>query len=511
MSCKELSLGGFIDEMKDVSEGSHSRKFCFVVGAGASRTSGIPSGKELVDLWNRELLNRNKEDYLGWKEKFGITDENKYTHYSRYYEKRFESCPRDGYNSLEKLMDQAKPSSGYVMLAYMLARTEHNVAITTNFDHLTEDSINYYFQELPRVIGHESLAPYIGTKIKRPTILKIHRDLLFDPHNKVDEVETLHEKWVAALDIIFEEYHPVFIGYAGNDNSLMDYLIAKSEQFSSNKLCFPYWMLYENDKLDGKIETFLEQSNGYFVKHGGFDEVLYLMAAKFGYTLPTEEEFIGESKTRYTSLQKAIHKFTELATQKENLKERQPDSKIIEAVQKVSGGEKQQNPYTKASMLFLSKKYEEALSEMQKAIDADPNNARYHNLLGYMLHSMKRYDEALVAKQKAVELEPNNHLYLANLGATLHNLKRYDEALVAEQKAVELEPNNPLYLASLGATLHDLKRYDEALVAKQKTVELEPNDPLYLDNLGITLHALKRYDEALVATQKAKELGYIDE
>ena len=58
---------------------------------------------------------------------------------------------------------------------------------------------------------------------------------------------------------------------------------------------------------------------------------------------------------------------------------------------------------------------------------------------------MKRYDEALTETQKAVELEPNNAEYRNSLGITLHNMKRYDEALIEKQKAVELEPDNKMY------------------------------------------------------------------
>lgn len=55
-----LSLKGFINEMKDVSGGPHPRRFCFVLGAGASRTSGIKTGQELVKIWDRELCERNE-------------------------------------------------------------------------------------------------------------------------------------------------------------------------------------------------------------------------------------------------------------------------------------------------------------------------------------------------------------------------------------------------------------------------------------------------------------------
>ena len=51
MSYEEITLSGFMKEMKEVSSGPHSRKFCFVLGAGASKESGIKSGQELVDIW----------------------------------------------------------------------------------------------------------------------------------------------------------------------------------------------------------------------------------------------------------------------------------------------------------------------------------------------------------------------------------------------------------------------------------------------------------------------------
>ena len=46
MSYEELSLSSFIKEIKDVTTGTHPRKFCFVLGAGASKTSGIKSGQD---------------------------------------------------------------------------------------------------------------------------------------------------------------------------------------------------------------------------------------------------------------------------------------------------------------------------------------------------------------------------------------------------------------------------------------------------------------------------------
>ena len=203
MNCEELSLKGFIYEVKEVSSGPHPRKFCFVLGAGASLSSGIKSGQELVTMWDEELELRNEKSHVKWKEDLNITEENKYSFYSKFYERRFLRQPVDGYNYLEKQMEHARPSIGYVMLSHLLTETTHNVVITTNFDHLTEDAVNYYEQKIPLVIGHESLAHYVTKHISRPTIIKIHRDLLLDPKNRTDELEVLHDNWKKALGEAF--------------------------------------------------------------------------------------------------------------------------------------------------------------------------------------------------------------------------------------------------------------------------------------------------------------------
>lgn len=52
------------------------------------------------------------------------------------------------------MMENVHPNVGYVVLAYLLVKTVHNVVITTNFDYLLEDALNYYEKSLPLVIGH---------------------------------------------------------------------------------------------------------------------------------------------------------------------------------------------------------------------------------------------------------------------------------------------------------------------------------------------------------------------
>ena len=478
----------------------------FVLGAGASKSSGIMTGQELVDIWEKELIERNQEDYLSWKEQLGITEENKYNFYSRYYEKRFQQCPMDGLNFLEKMIEHVNPGVGYVMLAEILTNTRHNVVITTNFDHLIEDALNYYSHAIPLIIGHESLAHYVSKQITRPMILKIHRDLLFDPKNTAQEVEELHEAWKNSLDLVFSEYHPVFIGYAGNDNSLMNYLIENKDKFEKDEWKFPYWTLYQSGDLPGKVREFLEKAGGYCINCDGFDELLCFIGEEFGYKIPREDVFLNDAKKRYEKLSESFENILRNKGKEVEISGTAEVKTLGQVAQTLADSDNTLAKSIRAISLHNQRRYQEALELERELVSEEPESARYHGNLGATLHILGRYEEARREAEKAVELEPGDARYHGNLGITLHALGRYEEARREAEKAVELEPGSARYHDNLGATLHALGRYEEARREAGKAVELEPGNARYHGNLGATLHALGRYEEARRETEKAVEL-----
>ncbi len=495
MSLEKLTQAGLIHEFEDVSEGPHSSKFCFVLGAGASRMSGIKTGQELVDIWEKEMLERNEQAFLSWKEKNGITESDKYSYYSQYYEERYKKRPMDGLNFLEKMMEHVNPNVGYVVLAHLLAKTEHNVVITTNFDHLLEDALNYYEKALPLVVGHESLAHYITKQITRPTIIKIHRDLLFDPKNTVKDVGVLHEAWEKALDMIFSEFHPIFIGYAGNDRSLMDYLIKNREKFNSGEWKFPYWTLYESDVVpEGPVKEFLEGVDGYYINCNGFDELMCLMGAEVGYRMPEEEQFLEDTRMRYHKLLEAFESFVfpqnsadkqEEMSAEENVSDEQ--KAVGAAVQQITSG----TEYMRAVKLHNEGKYEDAVAVEQELIRQEPKNVRYYRILWLTLYAMGKYSEAEKAARQALELEPGSADIHIDLSVALRDKGEMDKAVEAAGKAIQLDPRNARCYASLGRTLCQMGRYPEAKENLETAIKLAPDKDYYREDLEQVLDKLK--------------------
>ncbi len=117
--------------------------------------------------------------------------------------------------------------------------------------------------------------------------------------------------------------------------------------------------------------------------------------------------------------------------------------------------------------------FREALTEYERAIHIDPNNASVYNSKGITLFELQRYEEALIAFEQAIRLDSNFTRGFNNKGTVLANLKRYKEALVAFEQAALLDPNNAQIHLNKGRALNELKRYREALAAYEQAALLD--------------------------------------
>lgn len=266
---QELTSLEFARHFKNITNKTGEDRFCFVLGSGASFQSGIPTGWQLAKKWLDEL----KADFWSskmseWMDREGIKEDRLGEYYAEIFAKRFEVHPQEGYDELNLLMERVSPSFGYSVLAQLL-ETKNNVVITTNFDNLPEEALFSFSTKRPLVCGHEYLASFAKISDKRPLIVKIHRDRQLNPLNKAEEIDHLKEEWVNVLNNIFFQCIPVFIGYGGNDGSLMNYL----KEIRSFKNLF--WCDLDAEKLRQDVRDFIHQKGGKFVKIDGFDELMF--------------------------------------------------------------------------------------------------------------------------------------------------------------------------------------------------------------------------------------------
>jgi tetratricopeptide (TPR) repeat protein len=280
-------------------------RYCFVLGAGASRNSGIPTGATLVDDWLRVRFTQERPDadpaaiaqwaadtFQHWPD---FTWPGRAAHYGRIYEWFF----RDnaiGQAELRRIMHQKSPSFGYSVLASVLHRTPHKVLITTNFDNLVRDALALHTPDANPFVCHgEKDARFLAGYGERIRIIKLHGDIDRETYNAAAQIERLNSQWEIALRAIFTEYTPIFIGYGGNDVGFMNFLTdLDAEHFRAR----PIWAYRVESPGGGAtlpgqappgcpdtppIQAFMKRHRGLWLPIVGFDELMLVLAHLLGY------------------------------------------------------------------------------------------------------------------------------------------------------------------------------------------------------------------------------------
>ena len=92
---------------------------------------------------------------------------------------------------------------------------------------------------------------------------------------------------------------------------------------------------------------------------------------------------------------------------------------------------------------FHKKMLPEALQYAQKALAADANSWRVHNLLGAIYTDKKEFGQAVDAFKAAMRLAPNEPMPHSDLAKAYLAQDRYDEALKSVDTAMRLAPRDP--------------------------------------------------------------------
>ena len=449
------------------------KKYCFILGAGASRSSGIRTGEQLMKEWHQYLWADERGcEYI--KECADDLDSQygrdiytrffnqdyiiKNDDYFDLFDLRFAGRTNDGYSFLENELEGKTSSYGYFPLAILLANTRNHLVITTNFDSLIEDALLIYTDKHPQVVSHESLAPYISGEFKRPVVAKIHRSLYFNPLNRRKDMDALAKNWEGVLKKVLKEYIPIVIGYAGGDHTLMS-LLEKESGLCKEGI---YWC-YVGDKPDERVYNVVRKNKGSLVEIDGFDEIMFQIAEKF------HEEANFNDPVEYMKLQteKRCQKYQdEFNKLKEALeiKNNQFNQKNILHKDDIYTYIKRQNAnihYRHSWEEFENKNYEKSLEEIEQAIKLFPQESKYYYSRGIFLHTLKRFHEALEDKNKAIELLPQKDDYYYSRSMTLARLLKYEEALKDIGYAIHLNSNKMKYYQYAMKLLKELEENEK--------------------------------------------------
>jgi Flp pilus assembly protein TadD len=129
------------------------------------------------------------------------------------------------------------------------------------------------------------------------------------------------------------------------------------------------------------------------------------------------------------------------------------------------------------SVLERQKKFDEAERAFRTALTLSPDSAITLNYLGYMNADRNvKVEEALTLIQKALAADPDNGSYLDSLAWALHRLGRNPEAEVAIRKALKSQEKNAVVIAHLGLILAAKGSDAEALEYLKLSLKGEDED-----------------------------------
>jgi tetratricopeptide (TPR) repeat protein len=509
---EEITLQMLVDTFKTCSDAG--KRFCFILGAGASKASGIKTGAELATIWLKELKEKEKHATQEWIRDENIDEKKPGVHYPEIYERRFRVEPASGFIRLQKEMGGAIPSPGYYHLARILVSTNSNLVITTNFDSLTEDALFFYEDKKALVITHESLAKYIDVFAERPTVIKLHRDLLLQPINSKAGTKHLPDEWKDSLKKIMGVYVPIVIGYGGNDGSLMEFLESISD--TSRNI---YWCYQEGNPINQQVRELLEKYRSFLISIDNFDYTMQAFGEAFNFAF--SEDIILKTNKKRTKI--FITKYRELTANRSkaliaketlsNTESMTPDhlkslkNSNINSLESliVQNPQRADYHYSLGNEYFWDNQYDKAIECFNTAIGINPDNADSYNMRGISYNNISEFKKAIEDQTKAIELNPDEADFYYMRGISYNWLKEYANAVEDQTKAIELNPDEADFYQQRGVCYCWLNEYEKAIADQTKAIELNPNNAECYYDRGIDYSWLKEYEKAIADFSKAIE------
>ncbi|WP_455789060.1 SIR2 family protein [Alistipes shahii] len=265
--------------------------FAFLLGAGASITSGIPSANDCIWDWKKQIFCSSQKSvptfidpksdtckniiqkWLDSQGKFPpLGDSNEYS----FYAEKALQIEDDRVKYFEHLARGKQPYIGYKFLCLLNKYGIVKSIWTTNFDGLVERAAHNAFIT-PICINLDCADRIYRTESSNELLcISLHGDYKYSSlKNTSKELDSQHPTFVAALKRYFNDKNLIVIGYSGRDKSLMS---ALTEAFSEKGSGRIYWCGYGNE-ISSDVSTLLKTARNanreaFYIDTDGFDKTM---------------------------------------------------------------------------------------------------------------------------------------------------------------------------------------------------------------------------------------------
>lgn len=289
-----------------------SSNYCVLLGSGASVTSDVRTASILINEWLLDLYERfndrkpkNLEEAKAYFEKDHASWYNPSNPYSSLFEKKYD-LPSQRRRFVEQEVENKLPSIGYAYLISLIDNDFFDTVFTTNFDDLINEAFYQFSNKRPIHCAHDSSIHSISVTSKRPKIIKLHGDYLFDDiKSTLKETESLEQNTKDKLIEFCKEYGLIVLGYSGSDRSIMDVLdfLSKQDNYLKNGV---YWCLRNEDEVSHTLRNLFWKDKVFPVLIDGFDDFF-----AEAHALLVKKNLDIESNIKHSKLQQTVKSILE--------------------------------------------------------------------------------------------------------------------------------------------------------------------------------------------------------
>ena len=154
------------------------------------------------------------------------------------------------------------------------------------------------------------------------------------------------------------------------------------------------------------------------------------------------------------------------------------------------------------------KSIQQARECAKKALAMDESLDTAHSLVAFIYVVMRQYDQAIAEVRRAVDINPNGALPIGNLALILGAAGQWEQSILQRKQAMRLNPiHDPGDYVSLGKAYFMTGKLDESIATLKKAVKINPDYLFAHILLAANFGSLNRSAEAAAAAKEILRLN----
>ena len=163
--------------------------------------------------------------------------------------------------------------------------------------------------------------------------------------------------------------------------------------------------------------------------------------------------------------------------------------------------------YERGQCFACIKRYDESISDLEKAIVIQGDIPIYHIILGMVYNAYKKHGKSINSHQNALRLNPNIASTYHHLGITYFDCKEFKIAMQYQNKAIEIDPDFKEAFLECGEIFKIKKEYKLALANFEKSIEIDNEYYCAIIRRGLIFQILGNFEQSKYDFNRAIELA----